>query len=443
MKQVSFILIGATGDLSITRLLPALYHLLKKNEIELQVVAIGRESSTANDLITNARTYIKNIDEKTLKKLETSIMYLQADILHNDIQPFIASLNLHPERIVYCATPSSLFVPIAQKMHALGVLDKNNNLHRIVLEKPFGTNQQSAQEMNNALHAMLDEKQIYRIDHYLSKELVSSLTILRKANVFFEPIWSNKYIDRIEIIAYEKDTVHNRAAFYDATGALADMIQNHLLQLVALLAMEIPDDVDTNPEALHRAKAEILSNVHVQETLLGQYEGYTGEDSINSESKTETFAAIKLTINNNQWNHVPWYVATGKALKEKRTEILIKFKSLSCPFVGPCYSNYLHIYLTPQEGFDLTINMKQPHKTTGIQSVDVKFCYSCLFETESPEAYEVLLREIIAGERLLTVSSKEIEMQWSIIDQAKKKITNFMRYPQGSSNPAERFIEEL
>lgn len=443
MKKITIILVGATGDLATTRLLPALYNLVKKNSLELQLIALGREPSSPQELFSHAAHYISSCDTVVLRKIIDSTLYKQADVINDDLKQFFSSIPMASQRVVYCATPSALFVAIAQKMHAYSVIEAGNANHRIVFEKPFGNDERSAQSMNKELHTILHEEQIYRIDHYLSKQLVSSLTILRKANVFFEPIWSCEYIERIEIIAYEQELVDNRTIFYDSTGALSDMMQNHLLQLVALLGMEIPDDVDTNPTALHNAKAKLLSHIQVSDGIVGQYAGYTEHAGVKPESKTETFAALQITINNDRWNTVQWFLATGKGLEKKRTEILIKFKQRSCPFVGPCEANYLHIYLTPQEGFDMTINMKKPHESTGLQSVDVQFCYSCLFATESPEAYEILLREIIAGERLLTVSFREIEIQWSIIDQARKKIATFIRYPQGSSNPAERFIEEL
>jgi glucose-6-phosphate 1-dehydrogenase len=445
MTQWTIILIGATGDLATKRLLPAVYNLVasSKKPIPIELTAIGRENSNPAELFAQAEPYIKSCKEEVLQQLIDATIYHQGDIVTDDFSAFFSSLPLSSHRLVYCSTPSSVFVSIAQKMHQYGVLEKGNTNHCIVFEKPFGKDHDDAQRMDQALSSLLHEDQIYRVDHYLSKELVSSLTILRKSNVFFEPIWSNKYIERIEIVAYEIEILDHRAAFYDKTGALADMMQNHVLQLMTLIGMEIPDDIDTNIKSLRAAKIDFLSNIKIKDTLLGQYEGYTTHQAINPHSTTETFAALEVEVENERWKSVPWFLATGKALAEKRSEIIIKFRPAACPFVGTCSTNYLRIYLNPLEGFTLQINMKKPHESKVIEPVSVQFCYSCLYETESPEAYEILLREIIAGDHYIAVSSQEIELQWSIIDQAKQLNKNLIRYAQGLKNPAERFIKEL
>ena len=335
-----------------------------------------------------------------------------------------------------------------------------NGWCRVVIEKPFGHDLQSARELNRAAHAVLDEKQIYRIDHYLGKETVQNILVFRFANAIFEPVWNRNYIDHVQITASETVGVDHRAGFYDGVGVLRDMFQNHLMQLLSLVSMEPPISFDAN--ALRNEKAKILAALRPippqnlgDQSIRGQYEGYRQTDGVDPQSNTETFAALKLYIDNWRWQGVPFYLRSGKSLSKKTTEISIHFK---CPphllfdlgNAKSLTSNYISLCIQPDEGVHLRFEVKVPDSISSMRSVDMEFHYRDAFdEMAIPEAYERLLLDVLQGDAALFTRADEIEYAWEMIDAILKgwqgkHAPPLLPYAPGSWGPegAQAFLAE-
>ena len=331
--------------------------------------------------------------------------------------------------------PPSGFLPISKELGRTGLLAENGSWRRLVVEKPFGTDLASAKTLNDELLKLVDEHQIYRIDHYLGKETVQNILVLRFANGMFEPIWNRNHIDHIQITVDEKLGVGHRGSFYDVTGALRDMVPNHLFQLLSLVAMEPPVKFDAR--AVRSEKAEVLAAIQTQSeqealhnSVRGQYragrigdteiEDYRRTEDVKPDSTTETYAALKLTIDNWRWAGVPFYLRTGKALGVKRTEIAIKFKQ--APFamfrdtpVDRLSQNYLIISTEPTEGIALQFNTKVPGPAINIDGVEMKFRYKDYFQAEPSTGYETLIYDCMIGDNILFQRADSVEAGWRAV----------------------------
>jgi glucose-6-phosphate 1-dehydrogenase len=333
-------------------------------------------------------------------------------------------------RLFYMATPPGLFTSIIDLLGQTGQLDEKGGWRRVVIEKPFGTDLASARSLNQDIHRTLGESQIYRIDHYLGKETVQNILVTRFANTIFEPLWNRNYIDHVEITVGETVGVEHRAGYYDAVGVLRDMFQNHLLQLVSLVAMEPP--ASFKADALHNEKVKVLSSIVPFEkeniglnTVRAQYIAYQQEEGTKPDSTTATFAALRLQIGNWRWQGVPFYLRSGKCLKEKLSRILIEFKQpphLLFPHAeGMMSPNVLALYLQPDEGIRWRFEAKVPDTTADMRSVDMEFHYADSFGTTAiPESYERLLLDALAGDASLFTRADEVETAWSLIDPILK-----------------------
>jgi len=365
-------------------------------------------------------------------------------------------------RLFYLATPPSGFLPISQELGRTGMLTENGVWRRLVVEKPFGTDLASAKALNSELLKLVDEHQIYRIDHYLGKETVQNILVLRFANGMFEPIWNRNHIDHIQITVDERLGVGHRGSFYDATGALRDMVPNHLFQLLSLVAMEPPAKFDAH--AVRSEKAEVLAAIQTQSeeealhnSVRGQYRaGRIGDTEIDDYRKTadvkpgsttETYAALKLTIDNWRWAGVPFYLRTGKALGVKRTEIAIKFKQ--APFamfrdtpVDKLSQNFLIISTEPTEGIALQFNTKVPGPAINIDGVEMKFHYKDYFQAQPSTGYETLIYDCMIGDNILFQRADSVEAGWQAVqpflDAWKKAGAKGLKvYEPGSEGPEE------
>jgi glucose-6-phosphate 1-dehydrogenase len=365
-------------------------------------------------------------------------------------------------RLFYLATPPTAFLPIAKELARTGMMAENGAWRRIIIEKPFGTDLESARHLNHELQQIMDEQQIYRIDHYLGKETVQNILVLRFANGMFEPIWNRNHIDHVQITVDEKLGVGHRGSFYDATGALRDMVPNHLFQLLSLVAMEPPARFDAH--AVRSEKAEVLSSIQIQtedealkNSVRGQYRGgkvgdneiedYRKTGDIKPGSTTETYAALKLTIDNWRWAGVPFYLRTGKALGVKRTEIAIKFKQ--APFamfrdtpVDKLSQNYLVISTEPVEGIELQFNTKVPGPSIDIDGVEMKFRYKDYFKAEPSTGYETLIYDCMIGDNILFQRADSVEAGWQAVqpflDAWKKAGAKGLKiYDAGTEGPEE------
>ena len=446
----SFVIFGVTGDLAHRLVIPALYNLAAADLLpeKFCVVGIARKGMTSDglrdSLMKGLHQYAtRQIDDAIAMRLLACVTCIEADpkdpasfdVMGEQLDKLEAVQNTGGNRLFYLATPPSAFLPISRELGRTGMLIENGAWRRLVVEKPFGTDLASAMALNSELLKLVDEHQIYRIDHYLGKETVQNILVLRFANGMFEPIWNRNHIDHIQITVDEKLGVGHRGSFYDATGALRDMVPNHLFQLLSLVAMEPPSKFDAH--SVRSEKADILAAIQtqseqeaLQNSVRGQYragmvgdaeiEDYRRTQDVKAASTTETYAALKLTIDNWRWAGVPFYLRTGKALGVKRTEIAIKFKQ--APFamfrdtpVDRLSQNFLIISTEPTEGIALQFNTKVPGPTINIDGVEMKFRYKDYFKAEPSTGYETLIYDCMIGDNILFQRADSVEAGWRAV----------------------------
>lgn len=443
-----FVLFGATGDLAKRKLLPALYNLFKDDHIaHCAIIGVGLEQRTVEQVLEPAREFINDIDEGAWQRLHERMAYCAADVSNTEsfasLAQQVALLEKQWQtggnRLFYCATATQFFGPITRNLAAVGLLHRNGDgpWQRVVYEKPFGHDEASAKQLNEEILAVINESQVFRIDHYLAKEVIANIAFVRFTNRVFEPLWDNGDIEWVQIFLSETGSTAGRAGYYDHHGVINDVVQNHMLQLLALIAMEAPAQL--TGDAIRDAKVAVLEKVRVDDALLGQYVGYRDEPDVQPESQTPTLAALRLSIDNERWRGVPFFLKTGKCLSRKETKIHIKFKPVKCLLPMdrcPVEANYLTITIFPEGDITLTINVKEPGKFDKIIPVNMEFCHSCLFGPYTLEAYETIFLEIINGEQAVSVRSDEIELSWRIVDLLRARRYPLHFYEVGSTGPA-------
>ncbi|HXI04944.1 MAG: glucose-6-phosphate dehydrogenase [Bradyrhizobium sp.] len=473
----SFVIFGVTGDLTHRLVIPALYNLAAGNLLpdNFCVAGVARKGVTSSQLRDSLMDGLhkfatRPVDDEIAMRLLACVTAIEADVkepasfdaMREQLDKIEELRGNKGNRLFYLATPPGAFLPIARELGRTGMLKENGMWRRLVVEKPFGTDLASARALNAALLQLMDEHQIYRIDHYLGKETVQNILVLRFANGMFEPIWNRNHIDHVQITVDEKLGVGHRGSFYDATGALRDMVPNHLFQLLSLVAMEPPVKFDAH--SVRSEKGEVLSAIQtqteaeaLQNSVRGQYlAGRIGDNELGDyrkiaevrpDSTTETYAALKLTIDNWRWAGVPFYLRTGKALCTKRTEIAIKFKQ--APFamfrgtpVAKLSQNYMIISTEPTEGIELQFNTKVPGPTIDIDGVEMKFRYKDYFKAEPSTGYETLIYDCMIGDNILFQRADSVEAGWQavqpFIDAWKKAgAKGLQTYPAGSEGPPE------
>lgn len=456
MNEYVIIIFGASGDLSKRKLLPALYGLLLKQGItQFCIIGAAFDAIEASAILSAAKPFIShNNDEKQWNYFANRFFYHTCDfrdvsdyhLLKKYIDIHKKELNLsNSNTLVYFATAAHFFCDITRYIAATGIAQRTSSGEfpwtRLVYEKPFGHNITSAHAINTGIAHYFNEEQIYRIDHYLTKELVSNIALVRFTNAIFEPLWNNKYIDNVQIILSEKDGIGNRGQYYDHFGAISDVMQNHMLQLLALIGMEPPETLYGN--AIRNERAKVLAQVKVVDVFYGQYEGYQSESFVSPTSQTETFAAACVNINNERWAGVPFYLKTGKCLDKKETMIHIKFKPVACKLANcpPDNANILTIEISPNAGFALRLNAKKPGEPDEIIPIQMEFCHSCIFGQLNNLAYQTLLAGVMKGETSVSVRFDEIEYAWKIVDAFKKLQRDVFIYVRGSNGPQQ--IEEF
>ena len=460
---VSIIIFGASGDLTQRKLVPSLFNLYRKGRMpkQFRIVGFGGTAFSDDQFRTHLTEGMKKFasfefKEKEWEAFAANLVYLQGHYTNIDdfkkLGDFLKDWEVNSgNRIYYMATPPGVFPNIIDLLGATGQLTEDNNWRRVVIEKPFGTDLASARNLNDQIHKTLNENQIYRIDHYLGKETVQNILVTRFANTIFEPLWNRNFIDHVEITVAEEVGVEHRARFYDGIGVLRDMFQNHLLQLATLVAMEPPASFEAT--ALRNEKVKVLSSIRpmkeeevVLNTVRAQYEEYRAEEGVKEESTTPTYAAIRLHIDNWRWQGVPFYLRSGKRLKEKLSQITIEFKEpphmLFPAKEGSLTPNMLVLYLQPDEGVHWRFEAKVPDTVSEMRSVDMEFHYADSFgATALPEAYERLLLDTITGDASLFTRADEVETAWGLIDpiieawNGQKQPLAF--YKSGSRGPTE------
>ncbi|HLK30856.1 MAG TPA: glucose-6-phosphate dehydrogenase [Puia sp.] len=441
---------GGSGDLNFRKLSPALYNLFIDEWMpeKFSIVGIGRTEFTDENyrakLLDGIKQFSRRKDEQNGKwqTFSQQISYLQMDAEKDEEYQKIAEIvkskeqqfGEHPNVIFYMAVAPQLVPDIAKKLGALNICS-DTKCTRIVVEKPFGHDLKSAHELNKLLMGMFDEEQIYRIDHYLGKETIQNILAMRFANALFEPIWNKNYIDHVQITAAETVGVEGRGGYYETSGALRDMVQNHILQMVCMIGMEAPVSFDA--DEIRNKKVDVLNairkiskdDVHAY-AVRGQYDegwvkgekvpSYKKEKSVSPDSNIDTFAAVKFYIDNWRWQDVPFYVRTGKRLHDKTTIITIQFKP------APHYAfpdeatetwrpNRLTISIQPEMDIRLRFQAKRPGQSMTLNPVDMIFSYKDAYDGNEPEAYETLLLDVMEGNATLFMRSDQVEAAWKII----------------------------
>jgi len=472
------VIFGAAGDLTKRKLIPALYNLKEGDLLSDSFAVIGVARAELNDeefrqrLRDDMKEFATNkVDEKVWTWLEERLYYLSGDFKDDQTFTRLKELleKIDKERqaqgnyFFYLATAPEYFAPVVEKLGAIDLThEEDNHWRRVVIEKPFGRDLESAKKLNQEIKQVLNEDQIYRIDHYLGKETVQNILVFRFGNGIFEPIWNRRYIQCVQITAAEKVGVEQRGGYYEGAGALRDMVPNHLLQLVTLTAMEPPISFDA--DAVRDEQAKILHAIQhpspeeaAARVVRGQYDageidgekvvGYRSEPNVASDSRVETFVALKLLIDNWRWADVPFYLRTGKHLAARDTEIAIQFRR--APFmlfrntpVERLSSNRLVLHIQPDEGISLRFGAKVPGPTVSIGAVDMDFDYEDYFGDTPSTGYERLLHDCMVGDATLFQRADQVEAGWSVvapIQEAWKTAPppNFPNYKAGSWGPTE------
>ncbi|WP_120500997.1 glucose-6-phosphate dehydrogenase [Roseovarius sp. EL26] len=458
VEPFDLVIFGGTGDLARRKILPGLFRRFCAGQMgeDSRVIGAARSEMNSEEYRQFVRDAITEFDPKTkgacthLDEFMTRLHYVTIDALGEAGWVELAQLTRSDRiRAFYFSVAPRLFGPLAERLHLHGMADGTS---RIVVEKPFGRDQESARALNKVLAEHFEENQIYRIDHYLGKETVQNLMAIRFGNMLFEPLWNSQYIDHIQITVAESVGVGGRGGYYDRAGAMRDMMQNHMMQLLCLIAMEPP--AKFNPDAVRDEKLKViraLDPVGEEDIVRGQYEGTDDllgyrREAENPESTTESFVALKAHISNWRWANTPFYLRTGKRLRERASEIAIVFKdaphSIFDEDAGR-HRNILTIKLQPNEGIELGVTIKEPGPG-GMRLIDVPLDMSFAEalgpeEADFPDAYERLIMDVIRGNQTLFMRGDEVEEAWAwtdpIIAQWDENAETPIRYATGSSGP--------
>jgi glucose-6-phosphate 1-dehydrogenase len=476
VHPTTLVIFGATGDLAQRKLLPALYNLAHEGALpeRFNLIGVSRSDKPHEDYRAETRQWIeahsrRTPDGQVLDSLLEHVRYVPGTFDDPDVYErvgrtaaeFDEQAGMAFNRIFYLSTAPAFFPVIVAKLGEHGLEEREGAEVRVVIEKPFGTNLEEARDLNREVLDVLDEQQVYRIDHYLGKETVQNMLAFRFANGMFEPLWNRNYIDNVQITAAEDIGIGTRAGYYDRSGALRDLVQNHMLQLLTLLAMEPPvafsaDEVrDEKVKVLHAITPPTAEEIPAM-AVGAQYgpghaagedaRGYLEEEGVPKDSHTETFAALRLEVDNWRWAGVPFYLRTGKRLARKVTEIAVTlnpvphlaFQQEGSVGVQP---NQLILTVQPNEGVSLSLGAKIPGTRMRIRPVNMEFLYGTAFLSQSPEAYERLILDAMRGDATLFTRDDEVEAQWRVCDPIVKawvaRSDGLPQYPAGSGGPAE------
>jgi glucose-6-phosphate 1-dehydrogenase len=471
------VIFGASGDLTRRKLIPSLYNLACVGCMnpQFEVLGVGRTKMSSEEFRAKLRegasqsSDTRDFNDAHWNEFAQRLHYFVGDVAEDQFYTRLRERlgekqqsKSSPNHLFYVSTPASVAGPIVEGLASAGLNASEGGWARIILEKPFGHDLKSAQELNAILHKSFDEKNVFRIDHYLGKETVQNILVFRFGNSLFEPVWNRNYIDHVEITAAETVGVEGRAGFYEETGALRDMVANHLLQLLALTGMEPPIAFDA--DEVRGQKVQVLKSIRpmtvaevAKRTVRGQYgpgetggkrvPGYREESEVKKDSSTETYAAVEFYVDNWRWAGVPFYIRTGKRLPRQTSEIRVHFKRTpqalfaATPYeqLGP---NVITLRIQPDDGISIAYDIKQPGGHMRALTVDANFSYDAVFGRKGPPAYETLLLDSMRGDATLFTRHDEVEAEWRIITPIEEAWTQlpppkFPNYAAGSEGPVE------
>jgi len=475
-EPCTIVIFGASGDLTSRKLIPALYHLYKDRQMppSFRVVGLARREKTDDSWRDELRVALDQfsrsgpVDDKVWREFAKNLFYCQGDLTdpaaYERLEQLLTSFGKAPLRenlLFYLATLPSQFGTVVEKLHHADLLQKDGaGWQRIVVEKPFGHDLASARALNQELTRFTRESQVFRIDHYLGKETVQNILMFRFSNSIFERLWNRDAVDHVQITVSEKLGVGQRGGYYEEAGALRDMVQNHLLQVLALVSMEPPGSLEAEP--IRDEKVKLLKSIRpirpadvAKQVVRGQYfagvvdgeprPGYRQEPKVKSDSNVETYVALKLFIDNWRWSGVPFFLRTGKNLPVSTSEVRIQFRPTPrVLFAAQCGDNMdpnaLALRLQPDEGIYLRFNGKVPGISLGVRPVRMHFSYDAEFGAYTPEAYERLLLEAMVGDATLFIRRDEVETAWQIVDSIRegwqgKPLSNREFYAAGTWGP--------
>jgi glucose-6-phosphate 1-dehydrogenase len=460
----AIVIFGASGDLTKRKILPALYNLCVEGLLPERraIVGYARTEWTEDQFREQVRGAIEEfsrtpIDEKVWEVFSDDLHYVSGEFdephcfshLIQELEHLDRDRKLEGRRLYYCATPPSAFPQIVMRLGEGG----NPGDASIVIEKPFGHDLESARDLNRMVNSVFDESRVYRIDHYLGKETVQNILMFRFANSLFERVWNRDAIDHVQITVAEEVGVEGRGAYYEEAGALRDILQNHVLQVLAFLAMEPPRSLDA--EGIRDEKVKLLRAVHAfepDEIVRGQYAsceidgksvpGYLKEEGVDPNSTVETYAAVRAHIDNWRWSDVPIFVRTGKRLPRRTTQVIVGLREapgylFEDAGISPGVANHLSIEIQPNEGISLAFNAKLPGPEIELKPVHMDFSYDESFGGEPAEAYELLLHEAMEGDHTLFIRKDEVERSWEIVDKVLKAETPVYQYDANTWGPKE------
>ena len=471
----ALVIFGASGDLTYRKLIPSVFDLFMNDSLPEGYAVLGISRSKISDKQFRDKmkkgikefAHYKKANAKKINEFLTKIFYVSIDTSKGDeyelVKDKLSQLNkkfdLQHNYIFYLSTPPSLYPVIPKHLYGQGLTVQQKGFRRIIIEKPFGHDLKSAKDLNKTLLDFLEEEQIYRIDHYLGKETVQNLMVTRFANGIYEPLWNRNYIQHVEITAAENIGVEDRGGYYDHAGALRDMVQNHLLQVLSIVAMEAPTKISATdiryekmkvftalrPFSKKDLKQHVIRGQYTASTVRGkQYAGYREEDGVDKNSRTETYVAMKCFIDNWRWEGVPFYIRTGKRLPTRVSEIVIHFKpsptKLFKQMGGGVGDNQLILRIQPDEGILLKTGMKVPGNGYDVRSVNMDFHYSDLNDHYIPGAYERLILDCMTGDNTLYMQGEAVEETWKFVQPIldyweKDSDAPLHGYPAGSWGP--------